>query len=558
LIKTAFIIENIVVKDAIMDVKQAIIENKTVLGIELGSTRIKAVLIDENYAPIASGACDWENKLEDGVWTYHLDEVWKGLQGSFRNLADDVRKRYGVKLGNVGAIGISAMMHGYLPFNKSGELLVPFRTWRNTTTEKAAAALTGEFQFNIPQRWSIAHLYQAILNKEDHVKDITFLTTLAGYIHWKLTGLKVLGIDDASGMFPIDSTTNNYHEKMLQKFSEIVKPKGPLGSQDFGWNIGDLLPKVLNAGENAGSLTAEGAKLLDPSGSLQAGIPLCPPEGDAGTGMVATNSVAERTGNVSAGTSIFAMIVLEKALSKLYPEIDMVTTPEGRPVAMVHCNNCTTDLDAWVKLFSELADLAGAKIEKPALYDALYFKALEGDDDCGGLLSYNYHSGEHITGFEQGRPLFVRSQESNFTLANFMRTLLFSTMGTLKLGMDILTEKEHMRLDNLLGHGGLFKTKGVGQALMAAALNTPVSVMESAGEGGAWGIALLAAFMLQRQKGKGQNALSLEKFLAEKVFKDAKGDRVEPDPRDARGFKKFMERYSAGLKIEQAAVENLQ
>jgi len=529
-----------------MDAKQAINEGKTALGIELGSTRIKAVLIDENYAPIASGGHDWENRLENGVWTYHLDDVWKGLQGSFRKLADDVQKRYGVKLVTVGAVGISAMMHGYLAFNKNGDLLVPFRTWRNTTTEKAAAALTGEFQFNIPQRWSIAHLYQAILNKEDHIKDIAFITTLAGYVHWKLTGEKVIGIDDASGMFPIDSAINNFNQKMLQKFSGIVKPLG------FSWSIGDLLPKVLSAGENAGSLTAEGAKLLDPSGSLQAGIPFCPPEGDAGTGMVATNSVAERTGNVSAGTSIFAMIVMEKALSKLYTEIDMVTTPAGKPVAMVHCNNCTTDLDAWVKLFRELADLAGAKIEKPALYDALYFKALEGEDDCGGLLSYNYHAGEPITNLEQGRPLFVRSQESNFTLANFMRNLLFSTMGTLKLGMDILTEKEHIRLDNLLGHGGLFKTKGVGQKLMAGALNTPVSVMESAGEGGAWGIALLAAFLLQGSKG-----LPLEKFLAEKVFRDAKGDRVEPDQKDVQGFKKFMERYSAGLKIEQAAVENL-
>jgi sugar (pentulose or hexulose) kinase len=333
---------------------------------------------------------------------------------------------------------------------------------------------------------------------------------------------------------------------MLQQFAEIVKPLG------FGWSIGDLLPKVLNAGENSGTLTVEGAKLLDPSGSLRSGIPLCPPEGDAGTGMVATNSVAERTGNVSAGTSIFAMIVMEKALSKLYTEIDMVTTPEGKPVAMVHCNNCTTDLDAWVKLFRELADLAGAKIGKPALYDALYYKALEGDNDCGGLLSYNYHSGEPITGFEQGRPLFVRSQESNFTLANFMRALLFSTMGTLKIGMDILTEKEHIRLDNLLGHGGLFKTKGAGQRLMAAALNTPVSVMESAGEGGAWGIALLAAFMLQGSKGE-----SLEKFLAEKVFANVTGAKVEPDPADVQGFKKFMERYSAGLKIEQTAVSVL-
>jgi len=544
-----------------MDVKQAIAENKTTIGIELGSTRIKAVLIDTHYAPIASGAYDWENRLEDGVWTYHLDDVWKGLQGSFQNLAADVQKRYGVKLVTVGAVGISAMMHGYLAFNKSGELLVPFRTWRNTTTEKAAAALTKEFQFNIPQRWSIAHLYQAILNKEDHVKDLAFLTTLAGYVHWKLTGQKVLGIDDASGMFPIDSTINNYNQKMLQEF------KFP----GFSWNIGDLLPKVLVAGENAGVLTAEGAKLLDPSGSLRPGIPLCPPEGDAGTGMVATNSVAERTGNVSAGTSIFAMIVMEKELSKVYPEIDIVTTPAGKPVAMVHCNNCTSDIDAWIKLFRELLDISGAKIDKAALYDTLYFKALEANDDCGGLLSYNYYSGEIITGIEEGRPLFARLPDSNFNLANFMRTLLFSSMATLKYGIDIL-EREQVRIDSLLGHGGLFKTKGVGQRYLAAVFNAPVSVMESAGksgewdtallakfmregtdiagEGGAWGIALLAAFMRE-------GADILEKFLSEKVFAGKTSTKIEPNPKDVASFGKFMKRYTAGLKIERAAVENL-
>ena len=530
----------------IMEVKQAIIEGKTALGIELGSTRIKAVLIDESYSPVASGAHDWENRLEDGVWTYHLDDVWAGMQSSFRNLADDVQKRYGVTLAKVGAIGISAMMHGYLPFDKGGKQLVPFRTWRNTTTEQAAEKLRNLFQFNIPQRWSIAHLYQAILNKESHVKDIAFLTSLAGYVHWKLTGEKVLGLDDASGVFPLDSTINNYSEKMLRQFEELVSAEG------FGWKIGGILPKVICAGEKAGALTPEGAKLLDPSGGLQAGIPFCPPEGDAGTGMVATNSVAERTGNVSAGTSIFAMIVLEKALSKLYPEIDIVATPGGKPVAMVHCNNCTPDLDAWAKLFREVADLAGAKIDKPALYDALYFKALEGESDCGGLLSYNFYAGEHLTGIEQGRPLFVRLPDSNFTLANFMRTILFSTMGTLKLGMDILTEKEQVRLDSLLGHGGLFKTREVGQRLMAGALNTPVSVMESAGEGGAWGVALLAAFLLQKREGE-----TLEKFLSEKVFAGKAGVKTEPDPKDVEGFKQFMKRYAAGLAIERAAIENL-
>jgi sugar (pentulose or hexulose) kinase len=542
-----------------MDMKQQITEGKTTLGIELGSTRIKAVLIDENHAPIATGGHDWENRLEDGVWTYHLDDVWTGLQNCFRSLASDVQNRYGIRLTVTGAIGVSAMMHGYLVFGKDGRQLVPFRTWRNTITEKAAAELTGKFQFNIPQRWSIAHLYQAILNGEGHVKDIDFITTLAGYVHWKLTGNKVLGLDDASGMFPVDSLTNNYNSQMLKQFDDITAPKA------FGWKLAGILPKVLKAGEAGGALTAEGAKLLDPGGSLEAGIPLCPPEGDAGTGMVATNSVAERTGNVSAGTSIFAMIVLEKALSKVYPEIDIVATPNGRPVAMVHCNNCTTDLDSWAKLFREVAELGGGKIEKAALYDALYFKALEGEGNCGGPLSYNFFAGEPLTGIEQGRPLFVRLPDSNFTLADFMRTLLYSTMGTLKLGMDILTEKEKVRLDSLLGHGGLFKTKGVGQRLMAGALNTPVSVMESAGEGGAWGIALLAAFMKQNgnlssdgsssSDGSLTSERSLEKYLSEKVFINMSSSKTDPDPADVEGFRKYMARYEAGLEIERAAVK---
>jgi sugar (pentulose or hexulose) kinase len=529
-----------------MDIKQSIIEGKTALGIEFGSSRIKAVLVDGQFAPIASGSFDWENRLEDGVWTYHLDDVWTGLQSSFSNLADDVRRRYGVPLATVGAAGISAMMHGYLAFDKNDRLLVPFRTWRNTMTEEAASKLTELFQFNIPQRWSVAHLYQAVLKKEPHVRDIVFLTTLAGYVHWKLTGKKLLSVGDASGVFPVDSAVNQYNSRMLGQFNGLVASSG------FGWKVPDIFPGVLDAGENAGVLTAEGAKLLDPGGRIPAGIPFCPPEGDAGTGMVATNSVAERTGNISAGTSIFALLVLEKELSRVYPEIDMITTPSGKPVAMVHCNNCSTDLDAWVKLFRELAELTGAKIDKAALYDALYARALEGEPDCGGLLSYNYYSGEHLTGMEEGRPLFTRLPDSNFNLANFMRNILFSTMGTLKLGMDILTEKEHVRLDRLLGHGGLFKTAGVGQRLMAGALNTPVSVMESAGEGGAWGIALLAAYMQG-----GEQRGTLEAFLAEQVFAGKTGVQAGPDAKDVEGFQRFMERYSAGLKIERAAVDNL-
>jgi sugar (pentulose or hexulose) kinase len=446
------------------------------------------------------------------------------------------------------------MMHGYLAFDNAGQLLAPFRTWRNTMTGEAAAALTKAFSFNIPQRWSIAHLYQAVLNEEPHVEDIAFLTTLAGYVHWQLTGKKVLGVGDASGMFPVNGTSNgnNWNSRMIDDFNALVSGKG------YRWNtigadgIEGILPVVLSAGANAGTLTAEGAKLLDPAGNLRAGIPFCPPEGDAGTGMVATNSVAERTGNVSAGTSIFAMVVLERELSRVYTEIDMVTTPAGKPVAMAHCNNCTSDLDAWVRLFGEAIGLSGAKMDKAALYDALYVAALEGEPDCGGLLAYNYYGGEPVTGLEEGRPLFVRKPDSRLSLANFMRTLLFSAMGTLKLGMNILTEQERVCIDRLLGHGGFFKTKGVGQRLMAAALSTPVAVMESAGEGGAWGIALLAAFMRQKRDGE-----SLEAYLADRVFAGNAGICVEPDPEDARGFAAFMREYENGLAIERAAVESL-
>lgn len=524
---------------------QAIESGRTSLGIELGSTRIKAVLIGEDHQPLASGGHDWENRLENGVWTYDLKDVWTGLQEAYAKLAAEVQAKYGVVLTRVGSLGISAMMHGYLVFGGDGAQLVPFRTWRNTMTEEAATDLTNRFQFNIPQRWSIAHLYQALLNGEDHVKDIAFMTTLAGYVHWQLTGEKVLGVGEASGMFPIDSTVRDFDAKMLAQMDALLAERG------IGWKLKDNLPRVLNAGDAGGALSPEGAKRLDPSGALQSGIPLCPPEGDAGTGMVATNSVAERTGNVSAGTSIFAMVVLEKALSALYPEIDMVTTPAGSPVAMVHCNNCSTDLDAWVKLFGETLALFGAEVEPDRLYGALYNKALEGEADAGGLLSFNYYSGEHIVHLDQGRPLFTRLPDSKLNVANFMRSLIFASMASLKIGMDILTEKEHVRLTQLLGHGGIFRTKGVAQRLMAGALNVPVVVMDSAGEGGAWGIALLAAYM--REKDADQ---TLDEFL-HGVFAGDGGTSIQPVEADRMGFEVYMERFQKGLPIERAAVETL-
>lgn len=527
-------------------VKAAIESGKTALGIEFGSTRIKAVLVGEKNEPIASGSHEWENQLENGIWTYSLDDIWAGLQDSYTKLAKDVETTYGTVLTTVGAIGFSAMMHGYMVFDKEDNLLVPFRTWRNTITGEASEKLTEMFQYNIPQRWSIAHLYQAILNGEEHVKDIVFQTTLAGYIHWKLTGEKVLGVGDASGMFPIDIQTKKFDGNMIAKFDEAVAGKG------FSWKLSEILPKVLAAGEAAGTLTEEGAKLLDVSGNLKAGIPLCPPEGDAGTGMAATNSVAVRTGNVSAGTSVFAMIVLEKELSKVYPEIDLVTTPSGDLVGMVHCNNCTSDLNAWVNLFKEFADSFGIKTDMNQLFSTLYNKALEGDADGGGLLAYNYFSGEPITGFEQGRPMIARTPDSKFNLANFMRVNLFTSLGALKVGLDILLKQEGVKVDKILGHGGLFKTKGVGQKIMAAAMNAPVSVMETAGEGGAWGIALLASYMKNKKAGE-----TLDTYLAEQVFAGSEGVSMEPDPADVKGFDAFIERYKAGLPIEHAAVEHL-
>ena len=531
---------------------EVIAEGRASLGIELGSTRIKAVLVDESCNPIAAGNYDWENKLVNGFWTYDLNDVWTGLRSCFADLSGDVKARYGVTLTKLRGFGISGMMHGYLAFDESGGLLVPFRTWRNTNTEKAAAELTALLGFNLPIRWSASHLYQAVLNGEEHLGKVSFVTTLAGYVHWKLTGVKALGIGDASGMFPIDSATNDYSVSMADKYDELMKKFG------YGLKLREIFPKPLVAGEDAGKLTEEGARILDPGGDLLPGAPMCPPEGDGPTGMVATNSVAPLTGNVSAGTSIFAMAVLDKELSKVYPEIDMITTPDGRPVAMAHCNNCTSDLDAWVRLFAEFGGLFGFAIDKSALYENLYKIALEGEPDCGGILSYNYVSGEPVTGFEHGRPLLARTPDARFTLANFMRAHLFSTMASLKIGMDILTEKEHIKLSQMTGHGGLFKTKIVGQRLMAAALNAPIAVMESAGEGGAWGMAILAAYGAEAsESASGAKPASLSDFLDKKVFRDAAGTVINPDASDLKGFQGFMARYVNGLPIEKAAVDFL-
>ncbi|UQZ35292.1 ATPase [Paenibacillus sp. PK3_47] len=528
------------------NIKQAITKGETALGIEFGSTRIKAVLIDRRFETIASGSYEWENLLADGYWTYNLTDIITGLQTAYSELKLEVEQKYGVKLQTVGSIGFSAMMHGYMAFDSAGELLVPFRTWRNATTGAAAKALTDLFQFNIPERWSIAHLYQAILNEEQHVPQVDYVTTLAGYIHWLLTGSKALGIGDASGMFPIDEAAQDYNASMIQQFDELVAAKG------YPWKLNDILPKVCNAGEHAGALTAAGAAILDPSGDLQAGIPLCPPEGDAGTGMVATNSVRKRTGNISVGTSVFAMIVLEKDLSTVYPEIDMVTTPDGSPVGMVHANNCSSDINAWLSLFREFYEAMGQKADAGQLFSVMFNKALEADPDGGGLLSYGYFSGENITGIEKGRPLFVRSPESRFNLANFMRTHLFTAFAALRVGMDILTQKENVNIDSILAHGGLFKTPVVGQKMVAAALNVPVSVMSTAGEGGAWGMALLAAYLTDKEEQE-----QLDDYLANKVFKNAEGQEIKPDASDVQGFGLFMERYMKGLAIEQAAVDHL-
>ena len=515
-------------------------QTKTVLGIELGSTRIKAVLIDDKHIPVASGDYEWKNQLVDGIWTYPMEAVHTGIRTCFANLKADYLARHGEKLSTVGAIGVSGMMHGYLPFDKDGKQLAEFRTWRNTITGEAAAKLTELFGFNIPQRWSIAHLYQAMLNGEKHVSEIAFLTTLAGYIHWRLTGEKLMGVGEASGMFPINSAKCDYDEEMLQKFKALT-----------GVNLRAILPKVLPAGVSAGTLTEEGAYFLDPNGALEPGIPVAPCEGDAGTGMTATNSVRVRTGNVSAGTSDFAMIVTDHPLG-VHREIDMVTTPDGSPVAMVHCNNCTSDINAWVNLFLEFARMMDISIVKGELYSKLFRKALEGAPDCGGLMSFNYYSGEGVTGLDEGRPVFARMQNADFTLANFMRMHLLSALATLKIGMDILTRAEQVQIDKLYGHGGFFKTPEVGQRMLSAAVNTPVSVMETAGEGGPYGMALLAAYMLWKEEGE-----SLPDYLDNKVFADAKSVTLTADRTDVEGFASFLSRYRKALSLERAATEVL-
>ncbi len=540
-----------------MNAKETIQAGKAILGIEFGSTRIKAVLIDEDNKPIAQGSHEWENQLIDGLWTYSTEAIWFGLEDCYADLRKNVKAQYDCEIEILASIGISAMMHGYMAFGPNGtaskgapvgeeeKILVPFRTWRNTNTGAAAAKLSELFNYNIPLRWSISHLYQCILDNEEHVKDITYLTTLAGYIHWRLTGKKCLGIGDASGMIPVDPETKNYNASMVQKFNDIVADKG------YPWKLENILPECILAGEEAGFLTEHGAKRLDISGHLKPGCPLCPPEGDAGTGMVATNAVKQRTGNVSAGTSSFSMIVLEKDLSKPSEMIDMVTTPDGSLVAMVHCNNCTSDINAWVKLFKEYQELLGVPVDMNEVYGKLYNNALNGDADCGGVLAYNYISGEPVTGLQEGRPLVVRSANDKFNLANFIRSNLYATVAVLKLGNDILFKEEKVKVDRITGHGGLFKTKGVGQRVLAAALNSPISVMETAGEGGAWGIALLAGYLVNNKE-----KMNLADYLEKVVFGGNTGVEIAPTPEDVEGFNRYIEVYKAGLAIEQAAVNN--
>ena len=529
-----------------MNKKQLITDGKAVIGIEFGSTRIKAVLVGENAQVLATGAHDWENQLVNGIWTYSLDQIWKGLQDCYADLAQQVRQQYDITLTRVAAIGISGMMHGYLPFDKDGELLTPFRTWRNTITQEAAEKLTREFDFNIPQRWSIAHLYQAILNKEEHVSRIDYITTLAGYIHWKLTGKKVLGIGEASGMFPIDSKTKDYNARMLEQFNSLDEVAA------CPWKLQQILPQVLLAGDEAGILTAEGAGLLDVSGNLQAQIPFCPPEGDAGTGMTATNSVAVRTGNVSAGTSVFAMVVLEKELQKVHEELDLVTTPSGDTVAMVHCNNCTSDLNKWIGLFKEFSDLFGMQIPINDIYEKLYTNAMNGAKDCDGIIAFNTLSGEPVIGTNEGRPMVFHKPDAKVNLANFMRAHLYASLATLKVGCDILFKEEQVAVDRIYGHGGLFKTKGVGQNILAAAMNAPVALMSTAGEGGPWGMAILASYMLCRD-----TYPTLQQYLNQCIFANETATTVDPDPDDVRGFDAYIANYRRAVSVQQAAIEAL-
>lgn len=531
-------------KTMVINMAEYKINGNECLGIELGSTRIKAVLIDSDCNPVAIGSSEWENRFVDGLWTYSVDDIWNGIRSAYADLKSNVLNKYGVKITKLSAMGFSGMMHGYMPFDNNGKLLVPFRTWRNTVTADASARLTELFGFNIPQRWSISHFYQAVLNKEAHIENVDFITTVAGYVHWKLSGEKVIGIGEASGMFPVDSFENCYDREMLNKFNDIEAVK------EKGFDLRNILPEILTAGDNAGFLTAQGALLIDPDGDLSEGIAMCPPEGDAGTGMVATDSVRVKTGNVSAGTSIFSMVVIDKPLNSVYEEIDMVTTPDGSPVAMVHCNNCCSDLDCWVNLFYEFSRLSGEAVEKSKIYDILYRAALDGENDGGGLVSYNFFSGEPVIGFSTGIPVFARSKNSSFNLPNFMRTHLYSAMAVLKIGMEIL-EKEQIEINAITGHGGLFKTEYVGQKLLADALGIPVSVMETAGEGGAWGIAVLAQYMCA------ESGLSLADYLDNCVFSKCKCSTVLPDTDAANGFKSYLELYKKGLIIAKTAADRI-
>lgn len=530
----------------LVTVSKAIQEGNVTLGIELGSTRIKSVLVTDDIHTIATGSYVWESKFEHGIWTYPLDEVWEGIQSSYTQLAKEVQSKYHVTLTKIGAIGVSAMMHGYLAFSKNGDLLTLFRTWRNNITKQAADQLTNMFHFNIPERWSIAHLYQAILNKEPHIKDIHFITTLAGYVHWKLSGERVLGIGDASGIFPIDEATGTYSADFLERFESLENVAS------YPWNIRDVLPKVLKAGECAGTLTKEGARLLDVSGNLQEGSLMAPPEGDAGTGMVSTNSVRKRTGNISVGTSAFSMIVLDKPLKKVYRDVDIVMTPNGTPVAMVHTNNCSSDINAWANIFKEFAQRLGVDVKTDKLYETLFQAAAKADHDAGGLINYSYLSGENITRMPVGRPLFVRSPNSAFTLANFVLTQLYAALAPLKIGMDILKKEEQIHTDIFIAHGGLFKTPGIAQQVLANALNTPIAVMSTAGEGGAWGMAVLAVFA--KNKDQYQN---LEEFLEHEVFANPDSTILTPVPEGVSGYEAFLERYQKGLPIESMAIKCL-
>lgn len=519
---------------------------KTSLGIEFGSTRIKVVLIDDEYHTIAAGDYGWASHLEDGLWSYTQEEIWTGLQTAYAKMAGDVETAYGEKLTHVGHIGFSAMMHGYLAFDENGELLVPFRTWQNTNTSEAHEKLSELFQYNIPERWSIAHLYQSVLNKEEHVGKVAYFTTLAGYVHWKLTGRKVLGVGDASGMFPIDPTTHTYETAFIDKFDALPE----VAAQP--WKLEDLLPEPLVAGAPAGELTAEGVKLLDPTGTLQPGITLAPPEGDAGTGMVATNSVRVRTGNVSAGTSIFAMVVLEHKLARLHPEVDLVTTPAGDLAGMSHANNFTSDLNAWVGLFGQFAAVIGQPVDAGTLYGTLFRSAIADDVDsnCGGLINYPFRSGEFLAGLSEGRPLFARGPEARMSLGNFMRAQLFGAFSPVKIGMDVMTKDEGVAVDSLVGHGGIFTTPKVAQKILAAAFDTPIKVMATAAEGGAWGMAVLADYLWHADQ-------PLDEYLDSRVFSDVVSTTEEPDADDVAGFEEFFDRFRKGLPMEHAAIASI-